>query len=173
LNNIIDDHQLVTVGVIAGAHGIAGWIKIRPWAQSDDIFVSGRQVIAQHRDGRRQTIELARVKPHQRFILARVAGIDGRDQAQALVGINLMLDKALLPPVEADEYYWADLLDMTVLTQDGEHLGQLTDIIRTGANDVYVVADGNRETLIPAIASVIRSIDIPRQTMIVDLPDGL
>ncbi len=173
MNNIIDDQQFVTVGVIAGAHGIAGWVKIRPWAQSDHIFVSGRQLIAQYRDGRRQPIELARVKPHQRFILARVAGIDGRDQAQSLAGLDLMLDKSLLPPVEADEYYWTDLLDMTVQTHDGRYLGRLTDIIRTGANDVYVVVDGNRETLVPAIGAVIRSIDVPQRTMTVQLPDGL
>ena len=100
-------------------------------------------------------------------------GIDSSDQAKNLVGAELIIEKAALPELEAGVYYWYDLIGLDVFTTENRYLGRLASIIETGANDVYVVKDDVREILIPALQSVVQSIDIDANIMRVELPDGL
>jgi 16S rRNA processing protein RimM len=77
------------------------------------------------------------------------------------------------PPLDAGEYYWSDLVGMSVHTTNGECLGTIQHIFPTGSNDVYVVRDGSRETLVPALAWVVVKVDVEAKAMTVDLPEGL
>ena len=100
-----------------------------------------------------------------------------RDQAESLVGCELWIPRSSLPPLDEDTHYWVDLIGLSVFTADGEYLGRISDIIATGANDVYVVKTPEgypvEEILLPAIASVILEVDQQDQKMIVELPEGL
>lgn len=104
-------------------------------------------------------------------------GVTTREQAETLIGSDVFLDKNELPALEADTYYWSDVIGMAVRTVDGEYLGRVAQIIPTGANDVYVVktpADHTvEEILLPAIATVVIDIDVERRLMRVELPEGL
>jgi 16S rRNA processing protein RimM len=90
-----------------------------------------------------------------------------------LVGSQLLVDRNQLPPLPDGEYYWCDLLGMTVVLDDGSPLGEITDIIATGSNDVYVVKSGEREVLVPAIEDVVLNIDPVAGEMRVALLEGL
>ncbi len=79
----------------------------------------------------------------------------------------VLVDPADLPPLDADEYYWQDILGMRVVTEDGGNVGTITEIFPTGSNDVYVVQEGEREVLIPAIKEVVVSIDTKARTMVI------
>ena len=83
------------------------------------------------------------------------------------------MDRTLLPELASDTYYWADLIGLSVYTTQGDYLGRLTSILPTGSNDVYIVRTEDRETLVPALASVVCSVDLANQTMRVKLPEGL
>jgi 16S rRNA processing protein RimM len=83
------------------------------------------------------------------------------------------IEKAKLPALEAGVYYWNDLIGLKVFTTEDQYLGRLESIIETGANDVYVVKGDAREILIPALKSVVHTIDIDAKIMRVELPDGL
>ena len=104
-------------------------------------------------------------------------GIDTRDHAQALVGADLLVERAQLPELDDGIYYWADIIGLTVYGKDSARLGVVVDIMTTGGNDVYVVkpphAPPGRERLIPALATVVTEIDVKRGIMRVDLPEGL
>jgi len=117
------------------------------------------------------------VKPHQRRLLIGFTGIDTRDQAEKLVGSELLMNRADLPEPDEGTYYWDDIIGLTVFTVHNEILGCVTSIIRTGSNDVYVVKrsdeDDSVEILIPALESVVVAIDLEKKTMRVDLPEGL
>ena len=76
-------------------------------------------------------------------------------------------------PLEEGEYYVADLIGLTVVTEDGEKLGILEDVLQTGANDVYVVSDGKREILIPVIPQCILNVDLEEGMVKVHLLKGL
>jgi 16S rRNA processing protein RimM len=78
-----------------------------------------------------------------------------------------------LPELAEGEFYWCDLLGLKVVTDLGEFLGTLTDIIATGSNDVYVVKNDSREYLIPALADVVLEVDLDEGKMVVSPPEGL
>jgi len=103
--------------------------------------------------------------------------IESRTQAEALVGSKLFIEKKSLPKPEDGGYYWFDIIGLSVFTVKGEYIGRVASIMPTGSNDVYIVKNsaGGRqeEMLIPALSSVVVSIDLEKKTMRVDLPEGL
>lgn len=137
----------VTLGRIAGAHGIKGWVKVyshtdpvesiadyRPWLLGDDQRAF-------------EPLEAVRLG---RKVIARLEGVTGRDQAEALNGLEIFVDRAQLPEPGEHQYYWADLIGLEVVHQDGETLGSISDMMATGAHDVMVV-EGSRQRLIPFV----------------------
>jgi len=116
-------------------------------------------------------------QPHSKGVLLALEDVDDRDLAEALIGSDLLIDKKTLPELEKGTYYWSDLVGLSVFSKDEDYLGRVTAIMPTGGNDVYVVAKvvqgRQKEFLIPALESVVLDIDLEKQVMHVDLPEGL
>ncbi len=161
------------IGKIVGVHGLTGTFKIQSYAESLDIFKAGTIVTARTPDGSENGYEIDWIKPHSRGALLALKGVTHRDQAKTLLGSDLHIEKAALPELEADAFFWFDLIGLNVFASDGRYLGRLDAIIETGAHDVYVVKNDRKEILIPALKSVVRDIDIEAKVMRVELPDGL
>ena len=101
-------------------------------------------------------------------MIARLAGCESRDQAQALMGCEIAIRRDQLPVTAPGEYYWRDLQGLTVVTIEGELLGTVDHLIETGANDVLVVK-GDRERLIPFVLNqVIVNVDLDKREIRVD-----
>jgi 16S rRNA processing protein RimM len=103
----------------------------------------------------------------------KLEGCDDRTQAEYLRDRSLFVRADQIPPPAAGEYFIKDLLGLPVLTQQGESLGILTDVLELPAHDVYQVHDGQQELLIPAIVGVIVEINPDLRRIIVNLPEGL
>lgn len=161
------------MGRIVGVHGIAGNLKLLSYAESLAVFDAGRTVVARSNAGDETTYEIEWAKAQGRSTLLSLKGITHRVQAEALIGCDLFLDKSTLPKLEEGAYYWADLIGMAVYSVDGTLLGRLASIFRTGSNDVYVITQENRELLLPALRSVVKSIDLETHRMEVEVPEGL
>ncbi len=161
------------IGQIVGVHGIKGNCKIRSYAESLSVFQSDSVVIVATSDGRQKPYEINWVKPHAKAALISFKGVDTRDQAEALIGCELFIEKSRLPDPEEGSYYWFDLIGLDVFDADQKYLGRLESIIQTGSNDVYVVKEDDTEILIPALKSVVQKIDLKNRRMQVDLPEGL
>jgi 16S rRNA processing protein RimM len=102
-----------------------------------------------------------------------IEGIEDRNAADALRGLSIFLPYDSLETLPEGEYYWEDLIGLAVVTEDGKPLGQIESIFPTGSNDVYVCKEGGREILLPAIAEVIRSVNIQAGTVVVRLLKGM
>ena len=102
-----------------------------------------------------------------------LARVNDRDAAEVLIGSHLWVDKASLPDLEDGDYYWFELIGMSVYTAEDAYLGTVASILPTGSNDVYVVRNGDEEILLPALASVVLAIDTDQRRMTVILPEGL
>ena len=161
------------IGKIVGAHGVKGANKISVYIDSLTIFEPGTDLLIRSSDGSEKSHKISWVKPHSRGALLALEDITSREQAKELIGSKLFIKRAKLPKLEEGAYYWFDLIGLEVYTTDNQYLGCLDSIIETGANDVYVVYQDNREILIPALESVVRSVDIESGIMRVDLPEGL
>lgn len=162
---------------MTGAHGIQGGLRIHSYAESIELYQPGEGIRVVLPDGSDRILIVAWVTPHGRGIRMGIESVQDRNQAESLVGSTLYIEKSRLPVLEEDTYYWHDLIGLQVFNTAGDLLGCLDEVIPTPANDVYVVnkkVDGRlRELLIPAIATVVREIDLKRKTMVVDPPEGL
>jgi len=161
------------IGTIVGVHGIKGFLKLYSSVESADFFKPGKR-LSLHRLGREAVFHtVLDFQPHNKGFRIAFEGVSTRDAAEPLVGCELYIKRYALPAPEKDTWYWCDLIGLEVFKTDHTHVGRIENIFSTGANDVFVVKDGEKETLIPAIASVIRHIDLDHKTMTVELPEGL
>lgn len=169
--------DLIQIGKVIGAHGIRGVIKVYSYTESVQCFTDQDALLLIDPNGAEHRHKLLWVKPHKNYLRLALEKVDTRTLAEALIGCKIWIPKESLPPLEEDVYYWIDLIGLAVYGPDNEHLGQITEIIETGANDVYVVKTPKgypvKEILLPAIPSVVLEIDIPGKRMNVAIPEGL
>lgn len=163
----------LTVGKIVGTHGIRGYLKVLSYADSLDVFAPGKALVLSREGKAVGSFSVASSRPHKGVVLIAMDGISSLEAATAWIGCQVCTDRATLPPLEEGVYYWEQIIGMRVLTSDNRAIGRVEEIFPTGSNDVYVVRDGKKEVLIPAIDSVVLHIDLDEKTMTVDLPEGL
>lgn len=163
----------IELGKVAGVHGIHGALLLSLYTESRDVFGKGGEIRLDDPDGQSRTYKIESSGPHKGKQLVRLKGVDSRSQAESLKGRPVFVEKSRLPQCEEGEYYWFELIGLEVFEGNGARLGILESIIETGSNDVYVVKDGSRETLVPALSRVLVSVDVDAGKMVVDLPEGL
>jgi len=156
----------VRLGHIAGVYGVRGWVKIHSFTEPRDNIVDFAEwTLAQ--GGRRWQVEVQDGRPHGKGVVAKLAGVDDRDQAQALVGAEISVDRERLPECGPREYYWADLEGLSVESSDGTVLGRVDHLIATGAHDVLVL-DGGGERLIPFVLDeIVTEVDLEQGRIVV------
>jgi 16S rRNA processing protein RimM len=173
----MEKNGFIPVGKVVGVHGLNGTTRVYSYAESISVFEPNGSIFLTSADGRRDIYNIKWVKPHSRGILLGLEEITNRDQAKKLVGSEIVIERTRLPELEDGEFYWCDLIGLSVYSSEGKYLGHVASIIATGSNDVYVVKNPDdskdNEILIPAIESVVQEIDLKRQTIRVDIPEGL
>ena len=162
------DSQFIVVGRVLAPWGARGEIKVEVMTDFPDRFSPQAEV---HIDGRPMTIERSRW--HRGRVILKLATIDSVEAAQELGGRFLEVPQSQLRPLPKDEYYQFQLLGLEVWTTEGELLGRIAHILPTGSNDVYVVPSGHGELLIPAIEDVVKSVDLERGSIVIEVIKGL
>ena len=161
----------LAIGRIATAHGIRGEVRVELYTDFPDRFAPNI-VIYLGEDLSPATIEYAR--PHKLQMLVKLVGIKTRDEAETLRGLWIFVPEDEAVELEADTYWVHDIVGLQAETETGEILGRISDVLFTGANEVYVIQDATgAELLIPAIADVIQQIDLVAQRMVVRLLPGM
>lgn len=161
------------VGVIAGTHGIQGDVKVFPTTDDPHRFRKLKKVILPVR-GRDEIHEISGVKFQEKFVILHLSGIDTPEKAGTYRQIPLMIERADAMPLPEGRYYIPDLIGMRVMEENQQLLGELTDVIETGANDVYEVTTPAGELiLIPVIDECILDVNVEGACMVVHLLPGL
>ena len=120
-------------------------------------------------DGDWQSIKVREGKPHGKTIIASFDGIDDRDDAAQWVDATIGVDRSQLPDAADGEFYWSDLEGLTVVKGDGTVIGTVAYLLKTGANDVLVVREGDLEVLIPfLVEQVVKDVDLADGVIRVD-----
>ena len=159
--------NLVKLGRICGVHGIKGWVKVYSYTEPRDNIVRFDAWILEQ-GGEHRVVELEHGDRHGKHVLAKLRDVQDRNDARALVGAEISVERAKLPPCGPGEYYWADLEGLAVQNADGDQLGTVKYLLATGAHDVLVL-DGEEERLIPfVVGDVVRSVDIEAGVIVVD-----
>jgi 16S rRNA processing protein RimM len=160
------------IGIIVKAQGIRGEVRVLPTTDDPERFSLLNTVTVSKNGYREYGIQSARVQ--KSLVILKLSGVDDRDAAELMTGGKIIIPPEMALPLEENEYYLRDLIGIEVFADSGEHLGTLTDVLVTGANDVYTVTKpGEKEILIPAIKSCVLSVDVQEKKMTVHLPEGL
>ncbi len=170
------DPQYLLIGEILRPHGVIGEVRMKVITHYPERLPQLKTVYLAPAPTASNVAPyvLERMRMHQGYALMKFKGIDDRNQADLLRQLVVMVAIDDAVPLDEGEVYLYQLLGLTVDTEEGETLGKLTDVLETGANDVYIVDSPKYgEVLIPATNETIRSIDIVSGKMIVCLPNGL
>jgi len=161
------------IGKIVNTVGVAGEVRVYPTtddARRYDLLDTVCIILR----GREMIIPIQRVRYHKNLVILKLEGIDDMDAANALRDGVIVVSRENALPLSENEYFTRDLVGMCVKTADGRVLGELADVISTGANDVYAVRrEGAKDLLIPAIAQCIIHVDVAAKQMVVKLLEGL
>ncbi len=168
-----DQEERIPVGKIIGTHGIKGVLRVFSYSGNIESLQCASTVSLTGGDNRVTEYGVSGVSSHGTVFLLSLAGFSDINQVLSLVGAEICLKRSQFPPTEEDEYYWRDLMGLSVFTDQGVQLGTLVDIFETGSNDIYVVRNEEREYLIPAIADVISHVDVVGKRMVITPLDGL
>ena len=168
--SLSQDTEHLVIGQVVGTRGLRGELKIRLETQNPERF---HLLDTVYLGDEFAPFQVGHVRLHKNQVLLQLHGIDdietAEDWREAWVYIHV--DDAI--PLEEGEYYFYQLRGLAVISEEGESLGTLVEILPTGANDVYVVKGNRGELLLPAIKDTILDVDLENRTMTVRIPDGL
>ena len=165
--------QFLRVGVISSTHGIRGEVKVYPTTDDPERFLDLDEVMLD--TGREHKIlEIEGVKFFKNQVILKFKGYDNINDIEKYLKKDLLVDREHAVELGENENFIADLIDMEVVTDEGKVLGTLTDVIETGANDVYAVkTPEGKEILLPAIRDCIRDVNVDEKRMTVHVMEGL
>ncbi len=165
----------LAVGLIVAPHGLKGEMRVELHTDYPDRFTPGLELFF----GQALTpITVRSSRPHKGHLLIHFEDVYNREDAEALRNQWLFVAEEDAMGLEEGIYYIHDLIGLTVLTTEGETLGTITDVLFTGANEVYVVkpvatSGRSKDILIPAIADVVQTVDLEEGVLTVEVPEGL
>lgn len=161
------------VGVIASTHGLKGEVKVFPTTDDPERFRKLKQVIL---DTKREqkSLTITQVRYFKNQVILKFKEFQDINEIEKYRGCDLLVSREDAVPLKENENFIVDLIGMQVETEEGEALGMLTDVLQTGANDVYVVeTKEGKELLLPAIPACILQVDVEAKLMRVHLLEGL
>lgn len=163
---------MIVLGRVVAPFGVQGWVKIHPfgddplaWRRMGQWWLSDRDDADQ---GEWQAYRLKGCRVHGKGLVAAFEGVADRTAAEQLGGKYIGAPREALPETGEDEYYWIDLVGLTVANRAGERLGTVESLLETGAHDVLRVTDGDNERLIPFVAAYVLAVDVAGGTITVD-----
>lgn len=165
--------MLITIGKAVKPFGVKGEMKIESMTDFPRRFNDLKRVYLVSPAGKEIMCSVKSVRYAGDFPLLHFEGYDSPEMASALNGWFVKVPEQDAVPLPEGQYYWYELIGMEVLDEGGEKLGMITDIFKTGSNDVYVMKRGRKEVYLPATKEVIKRIDRTSKQMVIHVMDGL
>ncbi|CAM4249949.1 ribosome maturation factor RimM [Paenibacillus tarimensis] len=164
-----------TVGKLVNTHGIKGEVKIYPSTDFPDVrFAPGSQLSLHDASGTIVPVEVEAAREHKGMFIVRLKGFDNINEVEKYKGWTVKVSDNELVDLEEGEYYYYEIVGCRVVTDEGEELGTISEILSPGANDVWVVErPKDKPVLLPVIDDVIRSVDVKEKLVTVHLMEGL
>jgi len=165
--------ELLQVGAITSTHGVRGEVKVFPTTDNAKRFSKLKEVELETKEGT-TTLHIKGVKYFKQFVILKFAEYDSLNEVESIKGRKLFVTRKNAVKLQKDEYFIADLIGLKVIDEEKQLEGTLTDVLQTGANDVYdiTLADG-RNLLLPAIADCVLLVDLENKVIKIHILEGL
>ena len=163
------------VGVIASTHGLQGEVNVFPTTEDPSRFKKLKQVILHTQRGEELLLDVVSARFFKKFVIVKFKQFNNINEVEKFRGCELTIDRKDAIKLEPGEYYCADLIGLSIFDEDGQELGTLTEILQTGANDVYEMTkkDSQDKVYIPAIKDCVKEIDPNGGRIVIHVMDGL
>ena len=156
------------LGKIVGLFGVDGWVKVESYTEPRAQIFKYRPWLLKQAGGEAE-VDGVHGRAQGKGLVATLPGVADRDAAADLIGAEIWVRRSALPRARRGEYYWADLEGADVVTTEGMVLGKVSHLFATGANDVMVVRDGERERMIPfVLKKFVHEVDLNAGRITVD-----
>ena len=165
--------NLLQVGAILDTHGLRGEVKVFPTTDDPGRYDYLEDVILEDKSGKRITLVVEKVRYFKNLVIVKFKDLDNINDVEQYKKCNLYVTRENAVELEEDEYFVADLIGLMAKTDEGEELGQIKDVLTTGANDVYVIDTKEGELLVPAIHDCVQEVDLEAGVMMLHLLPGL
>lgn len=159
----------VIIGRVVAAFGIKGEVKVKVETDFPERFEDLDQIWLKTASGEGHVVGVKSVRFHQGIALIKFEGCDDRNGAEDLQGAELLIAKSERKKLNRDQFYLDDIIGMDVYTTSGDHLGQVTEVLKGAANDVYITPCA----MIPAVKQIVREMDMARRKMIIEPIEGM
>ena len=165
--------KLLRVGVITSTHGVRGEVKVFPTTDDPQRFKKLKKVILD--TGKEQMeLDVQSVKFFKNLVILKFKQFDNINDVEKYKNADLLVTREHAVKLAPGEYFIADLIGLQGVSDEGEDLGELIDVIQTGANDVYVFTKlGEADLLVPKIPDCVKEIDLEKGTVLIHLLPGL
>jgi 16S rRNA processing protein RimM len=165
--------ELIVVGEVSRPHGLRGGVLVVPVTDFPDHLLALDEVVVVS-GGTAETMRVDAAQRLGRSVLMKFSGVDTPAGAERLRGATVRIPAAKTVPLPKGEFYVFDIVGLEVRTPDGERVGEVTDVLRTGSNDVYVVRPARGpEILLPAVDTYIYEVDVPGGRLVARLPEWM
>ena len=158
--------DLVELGVLRGAYGVQGWVRVQPYAEQATALRARRHwwLIG----GPAVSVEVTGVRRHGAILVAKLQGCETPEQAERLRGTRVGIARSDFPPAGDDEVYWVDLIGARVVNRSGVELGTIDDVLSSGAQELLQVRCGERMLLVPMVERHVDEVDLTQRVVRVD-----
>ena len=165
--------EYIEIGQIVNTNGLKGIVKVNPFTDDISKFEDLKYVYIQLKNELKK-VKIEQVRYNKNQVLLKLEGIDSIEEAEKYRNFYLKTEKESQEDLGEDTYYIVDLIGLDVYSDKNEYLGKIEDVFPTGSNDVYVVKDNlGKQILIPAIADVVKEVDLKNKKMTINLIPGL
>ena len=159
--------KIITIGRLGAAYGIQGWLHITSFTDPTDNIFEYRKDWLIKTNNQWRPIKITNHKSHGNAFIVKLPECNDRDTAMQFKGTEIGVKRSALPETNANEYYWDDLIGLTVYTISGESIGTVDYLFETGSNDV-IVTKGEKQHFIPYTDDAIKQVDLEKQAIIID-----
>lgn len=164
--------SFIVVGLVGRPHGLRGEMRLQPDTDFPERLFALTQVTLL-KNGESMEVGVVSIRPHGTGMLLKVEGIDTIAGASRWRDAAVAVRRETAAPLDAGRHFVSDVLGLRVETEDGNFLGTVAEVLRTGSNDVYVVRAEKREVLVPAISTVVLAIDVAAARIVIRLMPGM
>jgi len=168
--NDYDGHTWIAT--IVGAHGIKGAVRARYVTNTPDFYLKEKKLFLE-KAGSLSALNIIRINQSKNCWIILIEEINSRNDAEMLKGCRLLLPDGQLKPLESNEVFVHQIIGCRVEDQKGRILGKITDLLETGANNVYEISNGSSSFLIPDVPHVVLELNVETKKMIIDPLPGL
>ncbi len=164
----------VLIGKIIGAHGIKGEIKVKPETEIFEKQIKKVKKLTGYRGTLKKIFTIENIKPFKNVFIVKFKEIEDRNSAEAAINTSLFIKREELISLEEDEYFFEELIALNVVTEEGDEIGKVKEILEMPANHILAIEKPNgKEILIPFIKQFIKKVDVKNRNIVITPIEGL